>query len=778
MSNRVVYQTLLGLYQLGADAVITSSIIAESIQLTTGSASGYIISGDVDGHMYWTDPNSLFVTSAQGTANQIFVNGDMATHSGAITLSLPQNIATTSDVQFNSVDTQILKNTAGTSITLTESLIPDVSSSYTLGTSTKQFGTGFFGTISAGSSGSLYLGNSSDPSYVEINHVTTPHTGYVKIGDGTHPSNQLIFNTSTTGVSSIEVSDTRSATHRGVISYTHSTDTWDFKTVDSTTRMNLNTDLNLSCNLYPNTTSVYSIGSSANSFQNCYLKSGTLDISSNTPVNIRDSGDLNLMSVDATTNEITLNDIRNTDNFSLKCLSSSSVSRNFTIESNSSQLQFYNATSSVQSYAFVKSLGAFYVGNKTTSAINFAVDCSQTGSGNSDVTIGNPGASTNRLYLSASNTGNNYIIGKTAGGTTMNQIYMKNNLGAPTSAYTEYSTTGYMIKKANVIYSRDLSNNDRMNLDFSNTTQTTLDLKQPSANGNNYIRTYNATNTLTSEMKIYQAGAGSSSSMTYSLTTGGSQKTILNYEPTNFYPNTDNEMNSGLVSKRWIQTNSVNYYNGTGTRQASACMDLTGSTSAGLLPPKLTTTQKNAISTPASGLVVFDTTVGKLSVYNGSAWVNLDEPTPVPASAYYFTPPVFGNYALITGSYAILSRCDANTGPWQTTLSSQMFALYKAPYAWSMNAVRCVAYRSAATPPSTTGTVYLDFRKNGTSFYTWTISSGWNDLRTLGSYEWDVVNSFSGTFASGDVYSIWVTHNLGASNWQLPLTVETVATYT
>jgi hypothetical protein len=44
------------------------------------------------------------------------------------------------------------------------------------------------------------------------------------------------------------------------------------------------------------------------------------------------------------------------------------------------------------------------------------------------------------------------------------------------------------------------------------------------------------------------------------------------------------------------------------------------STTRGFLPPRMTTTQKNAISTPASGLVVYDSTLNKLAVYTGSAW--------------------------------------------------------------------------------------------------------------------------------------------------------------
>ena len=37
----------------------------------------------------------------------------------------------------------------------------------------------------------------------------------------------------------------------------------------------------------------------------------------------------------------------------------------------------------------------------------------------------------------------------------------------------------------------------------------------------------------------------------------------------------------------------------------------------------MTTTQKNAITTPASGLQVYDNTLNQLNYYNGSAWVSL-----------------------------------------------------------------------------------------------------------------------------------------------------------
>lgn len=52
---------------------------------------------------------------------------------------------------------------------------------------------------------------------------------------------------------------------------------------------------------------------------------------------------------------------------------------------------------------------------------------------------------------------------------------------------------------------------------------------------------------------------------------------------------------------------------------ASALLDVQ-STTKGVRMPNMTTTQKNAITSPAAGLMVFDTTLSKLCVYSGAAW--------------------------------------------------------------------------------------------------------------------------------------------------------------
>jgi hypothetical protein len=58
------------------------------------------------------------------------------------------------------------------------------------------------------------------------------------------------------------------------------------------------------------------------------------------------------------------------------------------------------------------------------------------------------------------------------------------------------------------------------------------------------------------------------------------------------------------------------------TPNSSAILDVV-STDKGFLPPRMTTTEKNAIASPATGLMVYDTTLNLISVYNGTTWTNI-----------------------------------------------------------------------------------------------------------------------------------------------------------
>ncbi len=58
---------------------------------------------------------------------------------------------------------------------------------------------------------------------------------------------------------------------------------------------------------------------------------------------------------------------------------------------------------------------------------------------------------------------------------------------------------------------------------------------------------------------------------------------------------------------------------GTNTNAASAQLQA-DSTTKGFLPPRMTTTERDAISSPAEGLVIYNLTTHVLNFYDGSAW--------------------------------------------------------------------------------------------------------------------------------------------------------------
>jgi hypothetical protein len=90
-------------------------------------------------------------------------------------------------------------------------------------------------------------------------------------------------------------------------------------------------------------------------------------------------------------------------------------------------------------------------------------------------------------------------------------------------------------------------------------------------------------------------------------------------------------LNSGIVQIGGGGSASANaYFNdisesfgfGVSSINASAKLQI-DSTTKGFLPPRMTTTQKNAIASPATGLVLYDSTTNKLQCYNGSTWNDL-----------------------------------------------------------------------------------------------------------------------------------------------------------
>jgi hypothetical protein len=62
-----------------------------------------------------------------------------------------------------------------------------------------------------------------------------------------------------------------------------------------------------------------------------------------------------------------------------------------------------------------------------------------------------------------------------------------------------------------------------------------------------------------------------------------------------------------------------------GTSASASAILQANSTTKGFLPPRMTTTQVNAIASPATGLVVYSTTENALCLYNGSSWRKLND---------------------------------------------------------------------------------------------------------------------------------------------------------
>jgi hypothetical protein len=80
-----------------------------------------------------------------------------------------------------------------------------------------------------------------------------------------------------------------------------------------------------------------------------------------------------------------------------------------------------------------------------------------------------------------------------------------------------------------------------------------------------------------------------------------------------------------LSLKAFTQSVSVN---ATGaTADASAIFDVS-STTKGLLAPRMTSTERIAIASPATGLLVYDNTLNQFYYYNGLSWVGLTTGTP------------------------------------------------------------------------------------------------------------------------------------------------------
>ncbi len=75
-----------------------------------------------------------------------------------------------------------------------------------------------------------------------------------------------------------------------------------------------------------------------------------------------------------------------------------------------------------------------------------------------------------------------------------------------------------------------------------------------------------------------------------------------------------------IVTGNKVTAQSMGISSSAITPDASSILEMRTSTK-GLLMPRLTTTERDAITSPATGLIIYNTTTSKFNFYNGSSWI-------------------------------------------------------------------------------------------------------------------------------------------------------------
>jgi hypothetical protein len=210
-------------------------------------------------------------------------------------------------------------------------------------------------------------------------------------------------------------------------------------------------------------------------------------------------------------------------------------------------------------------------------------------------------AFTNRwgIYQSGASD-NNYFAGKIITGSTTVSTYQLDVTGATrmTGQVSVYATLSNSV--AAPMYFSGTSNNTALNADYG-----TLTLE----NRNTTSGTYS---------QVLFNGGVNQNGFAGIMGILGANTSSLNYNGDILLATRNGTVYDARF--RVLSNGNIIIQNGgTFTDVASAILNVS-STTRGFLPPRLTTTQKNAIATPATGLVIYDTTLNKLALYTGAAW--------------------------------------------------------------------------------------------------------------------------------------------------------------
>lgn len=137
------------------------------------------------------------------------------------------------------------------------------------------------------------------------------------------------------------------------------------------------------------------------------------------------------------------------------------------------------------------------------------------------------------------------------------------------------------------------------------------------------------------------------------------------------------------VGDSMLFDNGVGVGLGTVTPHVSAIFDIT-STTKGILYPRMTTAQRNAIATPATSLIIFNTSDSQFQYYNGASWVSMDN------------NGIYGGSGVVpTNTTATLTDKLLITSP-AGPINSQ-FGIGTDPFGWGYDGVMSYMYSTPAT---------------------------------------------------------------------------------
>ena len=200
--------------------------------------------------------------------------------------------------------------------------------------------------------------------------------------------------------------------------------------------------------------------------------------------------------------------------------------------------------------------------------------------------------------------------------------------------------------------------------------------------------------------------------------------------------------------------NGSNLGVGTTSPHASALTDLT-STTQGFLPPRMTTTQRNAIASPAIGLLIFNITTNCLNFYTGAAWFETCGTQTYTAALTAIncvgasTTGTLTNGTAASGVSVSVPYTGGNLGTYaaQSVLSSGVVGLTATLAAGTLaNGAGSLTYMITGTPTSS-GTASFAITVGGQSC-TFTINVGMQGF----------------TIGSGTSSTNWPTENFGGAN--------------